>query len=681
MKIKQRIKELEEIIPVLDTLFELGEECINPLTGEVITDNEYDGLKRELMLLEPNSKVFKTITTSKVSAKNKILHDPPMTSIAKCNGTEEEKENILKKWFIDCFPDNPKDIPNSTPDASISYKIDGIACSIIYEKGILICAGLRSKSGEDGTNVTDKMKYIKYVPEKLPLPISCTIRGELVTLLSDFKRISDKLGVGAKVNARAQTSGSMMLKTAEEIKDRCIQFMAYNILNLKNPPYKTEVERAKWANQELGIRFVQTTHFSKEKLKKLEYEYKKLDYMTDGIVLSLNNLENQLALGHSGGKKTGDPKGKIAWKFKDEIKKVTVKEIVWQTGKSSAITPILVFDGIEIEGTVVQRCTGHNVSIIKNNKIGVGSEIEIIKSGKIIPKLHKVIKAKGELDIPSHCPSCGYATKIKNGNDGAQSLICMNKNNLCSAQNIKKFNHFLTTLGCKGIAESTIEKLIDGGLLKQFADFYDLRVDTLVAAGFTYRTALLIVARVNMIHEPEQIKEDILLEREIEDTIHNKELVFPMDKFFASLGIEGAGNSTGTILSQIYGDWNKIISATEEELKEIDGIGPISAKEIVSYFKEHKEEIADLVEYIVFEAPKSSGKLKGKTFVLSGKLDGGGKSFWKNKIEEQSGIIKGSVGKSVSYLVAGSGSGEKSEKARKLGIEIIDVKKLEVLLK
>lgn len=679
---KSRIKELEKIIAKLDTLFEKGDDCINPITGLVVLDNEYDALKKELFDLHPKSKIFTTVTSSIVkSSKDKVIHDPPMTSINKCNGTEDEKVKILSKWLEDAKKIIPqKEIPKNPVDFlkrffSMSYKHDGLAISLEYENGKLIRAGLRSKSGKDGINVTDKTKYIENIPQKLSIPVTCIIRGEVETHVSVFKDVSEKLGDKAKANPRAHTAGSMNQKTAEQMKDRGLTFIAYNILNLDKPPYKTEIERAAWVKKELGINFVKTMPFTTAMLKMFEKGHRRLDFMVDGVVLSINDLKLQKKLGTTGSKDTGNPKGKLAWKFKDEIKEATIKDIVWQTGRTGNITPVLIFDGIQLEGTTVSKCTAHNWGRVKSNKIGIGSKVEIIKSGKIIPKLHKVVKAKGQVMKPENCPSCEDELVEEFGNNETLGLVC--ENTLCPAQNIKNLNHFLKIIEVKGIAGSTINKLVEAGMVQKRSDFYKLTMGYLLNNGFTERTSTLILSRIWMIPSPEQEKDNTVLRDKLGKI---QTIKVPMEKFFAAFGIDGAGKEVGRLLSKKYKDFDKILGLSETELSSIDGIGPTIAKNTYDFLKANETEIHNLRQYIELEAPKGkSGKLNGKSFVLSGALVGG-KSLWKEQIEEKGGEVKSSVGRKVHYVVAGEGSGSKSDKAKQLNIPIITVDDLEEIL-
>ena len=680
-----RIKELEKIIKALDTAFHItGDDCINPITGEVVLDNEYDALKAELLNLCPKSKIFTTVTSSKDETGKKVIHDPPMTSINKCNGTEEEKKKIFNKWVEDA----KKVIPIGeivinfnaflSKNFCMSFKHDGLALSLEYENGILKRAGLRSKSGKDGTDVTEKTRHIKGILQQLPLPLTCTIRGEIETPVSEFKRQCEILGDDAKANPRSHSTGSMGQKTADKMKDRGLEFIGYNILCLEDPPYTTEIERAKWATRVLKFNYVKTIPFSLKMLATFEDQHRRLDFMVDGAVLSINNLDYQKDCGQSGNKETGNPKGKLAWKFKDEVKTTTVKDIIWQTGRTGNVTPVMIIDSIKLEGTTVSKCTAHNVGIIKNLKIGIGSKVEIIKSGKIIPKLHKVVEAKGKVNPPKNCPSCGDSLLEDKGSAGALTLFCDNAE--CPAQGIKNLNHYLKILGVKGIAESTISKLMDTGLVQKRSDFYNLCEVSLYANGFTKRTTILILARIWMISSPEQEKNnDILADKFKLQQI--KKLSIPMDKFFASFGMDGAGKEVGRLLSKKYRDFDKIRNLSIAELESVDGIGNTIANNVVDFFNKNEKEVDELLRYVILEEPKGkSGKFDGKKFVLSGSMDMG-KEYWRTEIENNGGEVKSSVSKKVDYVVAGPGSGAKSEKAGELGIPILEEEELETMLK
>jgi len=687
----EKIKELENVIKHLDTLYEAGEECKHPYTKELVTDNEYDAFKRQLYNLYPQSTIFDKNTSSEFSPECAMIkHDPPMTSIAKCNGEPEEKQEILRKWMINRLIDMnklSKDDNPSLKELSIKYsdlfcmslKRDGVALSLYYKRGNLISAALRHGDGNTGFDVTEQVKFIDSIPKKFKVPWTICLRGELECKKSVFDEINEQAiekGEKEYANPRNFTAGSIhQFKNPENVKDRNLSFVSYSLLHLHDPQFATEIECETWVRKNLNIDYVKCESFSLSRLQEMEENHREENFMIDGVVISVNDFKWQKQMGNHGNKKTGSPRYKIAFKFSDQIEQTVVREIQWATGRTGNITPVLIIEPISLEGTKVSRCTAHNLSIIKQNKIGVGSEIEIIKSGKIIPKLHKIIEAKGKLNIPKTCPSCDFPTEIKNGNNDSQSLVCNNVD--CPAQNIKNLNHYLKAQDIKGIAEKNIERLVDNGLILKRSDFYNLTLETLLNSGITERTAILTLARIWMIPNPEQEKDNTVLKNKLK-TI--SKITIPMEKFIASFGMDGAGKEVGKLLSKKYQNFDKIRNLTISELESIDGIGFTIAQNVVDFFSKNKKEIDALLQFIIFETlEKKSGKLDGKTFVLSGSLEGG-KAMWQKIIEEQGGIIKSGVSKNIDYLISGEGSGLKTTKALELGIPILTTDDLEKLL-
>ena len=263
------------------------------------------------------------------------------------------------------------------------------------------------------------------------------------------------------------------------------------------------------------------------------------------------------------------------------------------------------------------------------------------------------------------------------GNNDTLSLVCNSLD--CPAQKVKNLNHFLKRLGVKGIAESTITKLIKKDMLKTPSDFYSLSYGRLVQAGFTQRTSALINARIMMVPNADQEKDNAKLMNMAADN-WKKKLDIPLATFIASLGMDGAGREVGRLLADKYGDIDKIQKLSVKELEEIDGIGSVIANSVNKFFKNNNREIHTLLQFINPVIPQIKiGKFTDKTFVLSGKFSNGKKTL-QALIEDNGGKIKGSVGKSLDYLVAGDGSGAKTDKAKKYGITILTEEELEKLV-
>ena len=690
------ISDLEQIIPVLDDLFGLGQDCINPLNDKEVPHNVYDLMRTRLLKLDPESKVFDNVTAAQFqTTNNKIAHDPPMTSISKANGTLDEKDEILKKWIKKCCDELNYD-PKKSKDAlfATSFKHDGVALALYYEKGKLVAAGLRPNDGINAELVTENAQYIEGVSTQLTVPLTARIRGEVTCKISVFDKIVADIKKDGKknkydwsnkkppANPRNYAAGAIrQFDDPTVTKKRKLKFTAYAIDNHDDAPYKTEIERAKWCEAELGISFVILKPFHYKNLAAMESEVTTLDFEVDGIVISVNNIEDGEQLGTHGNSATGNPMGKLAWKFKEKSAVVTVKSIRWQTGRTGRVTPVLEFDGVQLAGTNVKNCTAHNVGLIKSEGIGIGAKIRIIKSGKIIPKVIKVEKKADNIVYPNKCPSCGSILSMVKGKTGTD-LVC--DNTKCAAQNAQTLLHYLATFGVKGIGPSIAESMVSMGLVRCPADFYGLEVDDLTDAGFTDRTAILIVARIHMVTNPEKTKDNDKLLAKI-DKAKLKRKKIPLAKFFASLGIVGAGKGTGRALAEHYGSLDDIRNASVDDLEQVEDVGNITALAVNEYMSENADDIDELLMHVEVEVPKT-GPLSDKTFCFTGGQEGG-KAIWISQVEAAGGIVKSSVSKKVDYVIVGESPGSKLQKAQELKkngcplVIIEDITDLEKLLK
>jgi DNA ligase (NAD+) len=701
---------LEEAIPILDTLYEEAQDCMlpNDLAKQigfppnyVVPDPEYDELRRLLKKFRPKSSIFDTATASTVdSGAKKVKHDPPLTSIEKASHEDlAAKEEMLFKWIADCLEDVDEDNdytlmfhkykgePVGYPKGHFcqAYKLDGVALALYYEDGKLVKAGLRPRDGINGEDVTEQVKYVKNIPQQLKEPVTCSIRGELICKLSDFEKVQAELkkaGEQLRANPRNHAAGGIRhFKEPEKVKKMRLFFIGYAIEGLDNPPYKTEIERAKYANRKLGVRFVQVQPFNFYDLQKMEDGVPDLDYEVDGVVISVNDFEEQEQLGRHGNKPTGNPRGKIAWKFAEERQQPTVKEIEWNTGRTGAIKPVAIFDSVRLAGTNVSRATLHNYGFMLRNSIDKGTQIEVLKAGKIIPKVVGVVgkKCKGKPKYPTACPSCFAQTEVvrtagKGGSDDTYELVCKGKD--CPAQNVSRLVHFLTTIGALGLGESRVSQLTEGNKVKTFSDFYRLSVADCVSCGMSKRQGLLALGTIFLIGGADQM-DDKKLEKAIERARKAK-LKIPAWQLFASLGIQGVGKSAGKALIDHFESFEDIIQAPTEDLEEVEGLGSKSAEEVYDYMYDYGDVVEELLDFIEPELPKT-GKLTGTNFCLSGGF-AEGKKHWEAEIENLGGKCSSGVGTKTDYLVAGDGSGAKSDKAKKLGIPIIDVDDLKKML-
>jgi len=696
---KARADDLERVISHLDTVYERGDDCLHPDTKIIVSDGEYDALRRELAALRPDSELFATASASElVSSARKIVHDPPLTSINKASHEDVEvQEEQLFKWMNDSIENiggessgkklkakgkeyrgEPVEYPADT--FYEAWKLDGVAVALYYVDGKLDRAGLRPRDGINGEAVTEQVQYVEGVPTKLKKKVTCSIRGELICKLSDFEIVQKTLadaGEKLRANPRNHTAGGIrQFNSPKKTKLMKLSFVGYTIEGLANPPYKTEIERAKFCNDQLGVPYVETKPFRFEDLQKYEDDIPNLDFEVDGVIVGVNNLEDHEQLGRRGDPLTGNPKGKIAWKFREEEATPTIREIEWQTGRTGKIVAVANFDPVRLAGTNVSRATLHNAGFMERNQISIGSVISVRKAGKIIPKVTGVISGQTKPDFPKTCPSCNAKTKLQKGGSAEMlELVCTGDS--CSAQIVNSLCHFLSTLGVLGLGESRVTQLVEGGAVEGFADFFRLDRESAMATGLTHRQSTLAVAAVQMIPDPDKMSGDAL-DAAIDVAAASKKQI-PLWQLFASFGIGSAGKSAGKALSAHFGSFEKIRAASVEDLEEVDDIGSITAEAIHSWLSEHSKQVDDLLAMVEPVVPKSDGSFNGINFCFSGGFPEG-KKHWEGLVESHGGKCSSSVSKKTNFLVAGTGSGSKSEKAKKLEIPIIDTAELEKML-
>jgi DNA ligase (NAD+) len=671
------IDALEKLVIHLATLYDLDQPCVD-FEGEFVEDSDYDKMVRVLEKEKPTSSAFAAGTTSPSTHQptgNLVVHNPPMTSISKADGTLDEKKDIYENWLRACETSLGR-----KPAIVQSYKHDGVACSIVYKNGILHEAGLRPRNGINGINVTDNIKYVKGVPTNLPLPLNLTIRGELECLHDDFVVVQQALkdaGEDLRANPRNHTAGAInQQKDPSKTADGRISFMGYGIVRFDEADqyYKTHLEMAKWVNKTLGIPFVRTMPHNFDDLAKMEGNIKSLPYEVDGVILKINDIEDYEQLGHHGDDPVGKPRGALAWKFEEERAEAVVDHVEWNTSRTGRVTPVAVFEtAVLLAGTMVSRATCSNIGWLSRMKIGKGTVVKVYKAGKIIPKIESVVSGQvSQVDHPSHCIACGCPLTVQAGNDGNEDLMCKYLD--CSARHVEGIAHYLKTVEAKGLGASKIEEILKTGKVKNLACIYEINVKDLVDIGFSLREALLAVATIHYI---KPTKEDKQLALSIDAAKHRKKSI-PLWQFFAGLGIPGAGKTVGKALSDKFGSMEKILDLTYDDLVGMDGIGDTTANSIVTYFHSHRHIVEKLLTFVEPEGPKT-GKLSGITFCLTGGFPEG-KSAIEKMITDQGGKCASSVSKKVAYVVVGSDAGSKAQKADDLGIPKLTADDLKAML-
>lgn len=683
-------EELEALVVHAATEYEVN-GYVEDFDCQEITDPEYDELFKELRNIFPTSDAFNGTSPSKAKSNGKtVVHEPPMTSIAKADGELAEKQEIYDHWLQDCA--DRLGIKKDELKISQSYKRDGVALRINYIKGKLVSAGLRPRDGVNGTDVTHHMPNILGVPLELVAPLTLSLNGEVECWFEDFDAVNaerDAAGEEQYKNPRNYTAGCLGRDNAGETKHARLRIAFYSISGFDQwqSYYTSEVERAKWANDPKGLNlldddgkgfFVRMLDHKPHQLKVMEDHAKKLPYYVDGVVLKVNNLEQQEELGHTGDDRINTPRGALAWKFAEETAEAVVSSIEWNASRTGRVVPTAIFDKpFVLADTSNTRATCNNYGWMESRGLGPGAKVRCKKGGKIIPNIMEVITPVTDIGSPTNCPTCDCRLEVVTSKSGNKDLTCLNDD--CGAKHIKGWLFYVAMMGGKGIGAAAMGNILNSGKVKTLPDLYRLQINDLTPHGFSERQALLALATIWRV-KPDK---DAKLKKSIEEARKAKQKIAAW-QFFASLGISGAGKSVGKALVSALQTWDAIKTATEDTLLTVDGIGDTTAKAIVAYFAKRGAMVDELLaNFVELELPKF-GSLTGVNFVLTGSFTAG-KTTYEIKIQDLGGNIQSSVGKTTTYLVREHGKpdgslSDKEKKAANLGVKIISVVELEKML-
>lgn len=637
---KARMKELIELLNQANEAYYARDE-------EIMSNYEYDRLYDELIQLEEQTgTVLSDSPTTKVGYEAvddlpKEAHEKPMLSLGKTKDREE-----LRTWL-------------NGREGLLSWKLDGLTIVLTYRNGELV-KGVTRGNGEIGEVVTNNVRVFKNVPLKIPYQGELIIRGEAVITYSDFEKINRQLkdtDVQYK-NPRNLCSGSVRQLNNEVTAQRNVRFYAFSLVKADDVDFKNSFEQQFLFLKEQGFSVVEYRKVREETILDaiswFEHQIEGNDIPSDGLVLSLEDL----AYGESLGRTAKFPRNAIAFKWADEIRETTLLKIEWSPSRTGLINPVAVFEPVELEGTTVSRASVHNVSIMKELKLGIGDKITVYKANMIIPQIAENLTCSANMPIPDTCPVCGGRTEIRQLND-TESLYCINPE--CEAKKIKSFSHFVArdAMNIDGLSEATLEKLIGLGLIHEFADIYRLseHKDVIVEMeGFGEKSYN------NLIESIEKTRKTTL------------------PRLINALGIPGIGLANAKVIAK---EWEYDIEAlrnvSEEALSEVEGIGDVLAHSFCEYMADtaNKERLDHLLMEVIIEKPKTGTEeqtLAKKVFVITGDLvHFSNRNELKEVIESKGGKVTGSVTSKTTCLINNdimSTSG-KNRKAKELGIPII----------
>jgi DNA ligase (NAD+) len=619
-----RLKELEDKIVYHKALYYQGRP--------EIADHEYDSLEAELKNLAPSSPVLETVGTV-VTTNAKVKHQTKMLSLNKTYKIDE-----LVSWKADY-------------DIVSMFKIDGVSCSLIYEDGKLNIAKTRG-DGTAGENITSKVLWTNSIPKEISLKHKVEVRGELYCTEEDFFHLSDEMvsiGLDKPSSQRNIVAGLIGRKENLELC-RYLTFKAFELiedeLNLK-----TEMDKHNTlVKNEFSVLDIHL-HKNAKDIEKTIDEAKEFmaegNFQIDGLVCAYNDLALHRELGET----AHHPRYKMAFKFMGESKKTRIEEIIWQVSRNGILTPVGNVEAVELSGAKISRVTLHNYGLVRQYELKAGDEIEIIRSGEVIPKFLSVVKSSSnEFIIPDKCPSCDEEVFIED-----IRIVC--KNIKCPAIVKESILNFIQKIGIDDLSSKRLEEMMNNKLISGIEDLYKLKAEQLLNLD------------------------------KVKDKLANK-LIASIDKskgadlitFLSALGISGgAYNKCEKVVRGGFDSIDKLKNITVEKLMEVDSFAEKSSYEFVKSFKEKIELVDILIEYgfSFEEVVKAQTEITDKKICITGSLSEK-RSVIESRIRDAGGITVSSVTKNTDLLLTNETEAKSSKykKAVSLGIEIISEENL-----
>lgn len=614
---------------------------------EIMSDFQYDKLYDELEALEKETGIILSNSPTQqvgyivLSELKKVKHDKKMLSLDKTKDISKIEDFL------------------STEKGLLSFKMDGLTIVLTYNNGNIISAVTRG-NGEIGEDITHNCKVFKNIPLKIPFKEELIIRGEALISFKDFENINENLEVIEKYkNPRNLCSGTVRQLNNEITKNRNVSFLAFSLVKC-NKNFTLKSEQLQFLAS-LGFEIVEYALVDKNNVEKtiLDFE-KKVEtnkFATDGLVITFDNIAYSNSLGET----SKFPKDSIAFKWADNLATTTLLDVEWNTSRTGLINPVAIFEPVELEGTTVNRASLHNISIIKNLKLGIGDTIKVYKANMIIPQVAENETNSNNLKIPEKCNACGGKAKTIQIRDGL-ALKCINPT--CIAKIINGIVHYVSrdAMNITDFSKATIEKFINNNFITNYTDIYNIekyKDDIINMQGFGQKSYN------NLINAIECSKNTTLA------------------NFIYALGIEHIGLSNAKTLCKHFNyNFDNIKNSTLEEIVAIDGFGEIMAKSLVEYFNNENNlnlinKVLPLLKLNDNTNNKENIPLKDKIFVITGDLQTfKNRKELQQKIEDLGGKVTNSVSSKTDYLINNDKNSisSKNKKAKELNISIISEK-------
>lgn len=629
-----------------------------------ISDAEYDKLYRQLRSLEEQHPelVLPDSPTRRVGDKvsgdfAEIIHSKRRMSLDDAFGFKE----------IDEFEERLKKLTKTALNYVGELKIDGLQIVLTYAKGLLVTGATRG-DGRVGEDVTHTVKTVRDIPLKLSQPIDVVVSGEIYIAKQDFAKINksqEKAGKPIYANPRNLAAGTVRQLDPQVASGRTLRSFVYDVDG--DMAMTTQVEMLKKL-KELGFSVNAENKFCKnlDEVKKFiegwADQRESLPYITDGVVIKVNDLAQRVHLGTT----AKAPRWAIAYKFPAEQKETKILDIEVQVGRQGTLTPVAIMKPVRLAGSTVSRATLHNEDEIKKKDVRIGDTVIVQKAGDIIPEVVSVVKSKRPKNakpfvMPKKCPICGGPVERA---EGESAYRCVNKN--CYVVQLKKLEHFVSrdAFDIEGLGTKIVEQLYQEGLVRDPADFFTLKEgDVEPLERFAEKSAKNLI-------------------KSIQDS-----KTVTLDRFIYALGILHVGAQTARDLASAFGSLDEIQKAWKDDLWEVDGIGEVVAKSIYEWFKKpENQKLLEKLKVLGVRSVRPSARrairqpLAGKTFVFTGTLSRP-RGEYETEVRQLGGRASSSVSKETDYVVAGENPGSKYNKAKKLGVKIISGEEFEKLIK
>jgi len=667
-------KGIENRVEALRDTIRRHEYLYYVLDNPEITDAQFDQLMIELKKLEAEHPELVTpdSPSQRVGGKPrevflKAPHSSPMLSL---DNTYSEDE--LRSW--------ERRVRELSGREDIEYvaelKLDGMSLALHYENGKLV-RGITRGDGSIGEDVTLNVRTVRSIPLSIPLdklkkagiPADFEVRGEMLMPIAAFRNMNaerEQMGLSAFANPRNATAGTVRQLEPSITAQRRLDYFAYALLKHGRTHFDRHWETLN-ALDAAGFKVNKTCKLAKTFdqiwtfIEQEEPKREKLPYEIDGIVIKVDRTALQAELGYTG----KAPRWAIAYKYAARGGITKIEDILVQVGRTGKLTPVAALKPVPVGGTTVSRATLHNMDEIDRLGVKIGDWVEVERGGDVIPKVTRVIEDQDHprghksFHMPERCPVCGgHVVRT----EGEADHRCVNAN--CPAKLRETILHFASrgVMNIDGLGDALVTQLTDRKLINNVADIYKLAKEDLLSLE-----RMGDKSAQNVLNEIEGSKK------------------LPLERVIYGLGIRFVGERTAQFLAEHFGSMDALIEAREEELQEVNEVGPRIAKSIVEFFQEPKnralvKQLQDLGLRLTGTRKQRGTKLAGKTFVLTGMLPHLTRDEAKKMIEDAGGRVSGSVSKKTDFVVAGDDAGSKLDKAKELGVRVIGEKEMQGLL-